>query len=133
MQHLLEQNWHSIPINEIVEILQSDIHDGLGPLSIKHKTELFGQNILENKKGSSLIEKFFIQFHNALIYILLAASFVTAYLGEWVDSIVIFSVVIINVIIGFVQEVKAQEAIDSLKKMMTKEAVVIRDGKKISI
>ncbi len=133
MQHLVEQNWHSIPSNEIVEILQSDIHDGLGPLSIKHKTELFGKNILENKKGSSLLEKFFIQFHNALIYILLAASLVTAYLGEWIDSIVIFSVVIINVIIGFVQEVKAQEAIDSLKNMMTTEAVVIRDGKKISI
>jgi len=133
MQHLIEQNWHSISSNEIVEIMQSDINDGLGPLSVKHKEELFGKNILDNKKDSSLLEKFFIQFHNALIYILLVASFITGYLGEWIDSGVIFGVVIINVIIGFVQEVKAQEAIDSLKNMMTTEAIVIRDGKKISI
>ena len=133
MQHLVEQNWHSISSDEIIEIFQSDINDGLGPLSIKHKEEQFGKNILENKKRASLLEKFFTQFHNALIYILLAASFITAYLGEWIDSGVIFGVVIINVIIGFVQEVKAQEAIDSLKNMMTTEAIVIRDGKKISI
>jgi len=133
MHHLIEQNWHSISSDEIVEVLQSDINDGLGPLSVKHKEEFFGKNILENKKDNSLLEKFFMQFHNALIYILLAASFITAYLGEWIDSGVIFGVVIINVIIGFVQEVKAQEAIDSLKNMMTTEAIVIRDGKKISI
>jgi len=133
MQHLIEQNWHSITSNEIVEIMQSDVNDGLGPLSVKHKEELFGKNILDNKKASSLLEKFFMQFHNALIYILLVASFITGYLGEWIDSGVIFGVVIINVIIGFVQEVKAQDAIDSLKNMMTTEAIVIRDGKKISI
>jgi Ca2+-transporting ATPase len=133
MQHLTDQNWHSISSSEIVEIFQSDMNDGLGPLAIKHKEEQFGKNILENKKRTSLLEKFFVQFHNALIYILLAASFITGYLGEWVDSGVIFAVVIINVVIGFIQEVKAEEAIESLKNMMTTEAVVIRDGKKISI
>ncbi|MEA3229126.1 MAG: HAD-IC family P-type ATPase, partial [Campylobacterota bacterium] len=74
-----------------------------------------------------------MQFHNALIYILLGASIITAFLHEWVDSGVIFAVVIINVIIGFMQEVKAQEAIESLKKMMTTEAIVIRDSTKITV
>ena len=133
MQHLIGQNWHSIESQNIVELFESDSTDGLGPLSIKHREEFFGKNVLKKKKQDSKLKKFFLQFHNALIYILLGASLVTAILQEWIDSGVIFAVVIINVIIGYVQEVKAQEAIESLKKMMTTEAVVVRDGKKISI
>ena len=133
MQHLIGENWHSIESEKIVELFESDITDGLGSLSIKHREEFFGKNELKEKKQDSYLKKFFIQFHNALIYILLGASAVTAFLHEWVDSGVIFGVVIINVIIGFLQEVKAQEAIESLKQMMYTEAVVIRDGKKITI
>jgi Ca2+-transporting ATPase len=133
MQHLIGQNWHSLEIDNIIELFESDSSDGLGPLSIKHREEYFGKNILKEKKQDSKFKKFFMQFHNALIYILLGASFITAILDEWIDSGVIFAVVIINVIIGYIQEVKAQEAIESLKKMMTTEAVVIRDAKKINI
>ena len=133
MQHLIGQNWHSIESDKIIELFESDSSDGLGPLSIKHREEFFGKNILKEKKQDSKLKKFILQFHNALIYILLGASIVTALLNEWIDSGVIFAVVIINVIIGYIQEVKAQEAIESLKKMMTTEAVVIRDGNKITI
>ena len=133
MKHLIGQNWHSLETAKIVELFESDASDGLAPPSIKHREEFFGQNILKEKKQDSKLKKFFMQFHNALIYILLGASAVTAFLHDWVDSGVIFGVVIINVIIGYIQEVKAQEAIESLKKMMTTEAIVIRDGKKISI
>jgi len=133
MQHLMGKSWHSIETEKIIEIFESDVTDGLGPLSIKHREEQFGKNALKERKRDSNLKKFFLQFHNALIYILLGASLVTALLHEWIDSGVIFGVVIINVIIGYVQEIKAQEAIESLKKMMNTEAVVIRDGKKISI
>ncbi|MCF6339886.1 MAG: cation-transporting P-type ATPase [Sulfurimonas sp.] len=133
MQHLTGQNWHSLEIDEIIKLFESDGSDGLGSLSIKHRQEYFGKNILKGKKQDSKLKKFFIQFHNALIYILLGATLVTAVLGEWIDSGVIFSVVIINVIIGYIQEIKAQEAIASLKKMMNTQAIVIRDGKKVNI
>ncbi|MEA1891840.1 MAG: cation-transporting P-type ATPase [Campylobacterota bacterium] len=133
MHHLIGQSWHSLDSDEVVELFESNAEDGLGPLSIKHREEFFGKNELKEKKQDSKLKKFFLQFHNALIYILLGASLVTALLHEWIDSGVIFGVVIINVIIGYIQEVKAQEAIESLKKMMNTEAVVIRDGKKISI
>jgi len=133
MQHLKGQNWHSIETDKIIALFESDENDGLRPLSIKHREEYFGKNILKEKKQDSKLKKFFLQFHNALIYILLGASLVTALLHEYIDSGVIFGVVIINVIIGYIQEVKAQEAIESLKKMMNTEVVVIRDGKKISI
>lgn len=133
MQHLVGKSWHSIESEKIIELFESDTDEGLGPLSVKHYEEFFGKNEFKPKKQDSLVKKFFLQFHNALIYILLAASFITASLGEFVDSSVIFAVVIINVIVGFVQEVKAEEAINSLKNMMITEAVVIRDGKKIDI
>ncbi|MEA2100907.1 MAG: cation-transporting P-type ATPase [Campylobacterota bacterium] len=133
MKHLTGQNWHSLEIDKIVELFESDITNGLSPLSIKHREEFFGKNILKEKKQDSKLKKFLLQFHNALMYILLGASLVTASLHEWVDSGVIFGVVLINAIIGYIQEVKAQEAIESLKQMLNTEAVVIRDGKKISI
>ena len=133
MQHLIGQSWHSLDTDEIIELFESDRSDGLGPLSISHREEFFGKNIIKEKKRDSKLKKFFMQFHNALIYILLGASAVTAFLHEWIDSGVIFGVVIINVIIGYVQEVKAQEAIESLKQMMQTEAIVIRDGKKLNV
>ncbi|MDD3061004.1 MAG: HAD-IC family P-type ATPase, partial [Sulfurimonas sp.] len=133
MQHLIGESWHSLEVEAVVALFESDIEDGLGPLSIKHREDFFGKNLLKEQTQESRLKKFFIQFHNALIYILLAASFVTALLQEWVDSGVIFAVVIINVVIGYLQEIKAQEAIDSLKEMMTTEAIVIRDGQKIKI
>jgi len=70
-----------------------------------------------------------LQFHQPLVYILLAAAFITLILQEWVDSSVIFGVVIVNAIIGFIQESKAEKAIESLKQMMTTQATVLRDGK----
>ena len=133
MQHLIGQNWHSLTTDKIIELFESDASDGLSPLSIKHREEYFGKNVLKEKKLDSKLKKFFMQFHNALIYILLGASAVTGFLQEWVDSGVIFGVVIINVIIGFVQEEKAQEAIESLKELMVTEAIVVRDGKKLTI
>ena len=133
MQHLIGENWHSLETENIIELFESNASDGLGSLSIKHREDFFGKNILKRKKQDSKLKKFFLQFHNALIYILLGASLITAVLQEWVDSGVIFGVVIINVIIGYVQEAKAHEAIESLKNMMQSEAVVIRDGVKVII
>lgn len=133
MEHLLNNTWHHQAEDELMELFESNKDEGLRPLSIKHRQEFFGKNEIPAAKQESKLKKFFLQFHNALIYILLSASLVTAVLKEWVDSGVIFGVVIVNVIIGYIQEVKAQEAIESLKKMMITEAVVIRDGEKLNI
>jgi magnesium-transporting ATPase (P-type) len=81
------------------------------------------------KKQKGPLLRFLLQFHQPLIYILIAAGTVTLFLQEWVDSAVIFGVVFINAIIGFVQESKAESAIESLKKMMTTQTNVLRDGK----
>ncbi|OIP54629.1 MAG: carbonate dehydratase [Helicobacteraceae bacterium CG2_30_36_10] len=133
MQHLIGKSWHSLEPEKIVELFESSASEGLSPLNIKHLEEFFGKNELKEKKRDSKLKTFFMQFHNALLYILLGSSLVTGILQEWVDSGVIFGVVIINVVVGYIQEIKAQEAIESLKLMMFTQAVVMRDAKKISI
>lgn len=89
-------------------------------------------NITEHK-GTGPLKRFLIQFHQPLVYILLVAVAVTMALGEWVDSVVIFMEVLLNAIIGFVQESKALQASNALSKSVKSTAIVIRDGNKISI
>jgi Ca2+-transporting ATPase len=74
--------------------------------------------------------KFVQQFNQPLVYILLLAGGVAALLGEWVDSSVIFGVVVINAVVGFFQEAKAEKAIDALARLVVTEAIVLRGGTK---
>ena len=77
--------------------------------------------------------RFFYQFHNVLIYVLIAASAVTAMLGHWVDASVILGVVLINAVIGFVQEGKAENALRAIRQMLSPNAMVMRDGRQMTI
>lgn len=133
MRHLLGENWYALGVEEILELFETNEDEGLSPLNIKHREEYFGLNELKEKRKDSKFKKFFLQFNNALIYILLVASFITLLLEEYLDSGVIFAVVIINVIVSFLQEIKAQEAIESLKNLIETNAIVIREGKKHEI
>ncbi len=133
MKDFNDQYWHNTDVNEILDLFKTDLNKGLSEAQVKEKEEIFGKNLLKEKKTESKIKIFFSQFHNPLIYILLSATLITAFLNEWIDSGIIFAVVIINVIVGFIQEVKAAKAIDSLKNMMTTEAMVIREGEKVHI
>lgn len=82
------------------------------------------------RRGTPAWIKFIQQFNQPLVYILLMAAGVTAFLGEWVDSSVIFGVVLINAMVGFLQEAKAEKAIEALVRMIATEATVRRDGQK---
>ena len=109
--------------------MSSNTTKGLSIFEAKHRLEKFGPNMVTAKKQKSRLVQFMQQFNQPLVYILLLAGFVTLFLREWVDSSVIFGVVILNAIIGYVQEAKAERAIESLKQMMTTQATVLRDGK----
>ena len=78
-------------------------------------------------------KRFLEQFNQPLVYILLAACVATAFLNEWVDSSVIFGVILINAIIGYIQESKAEKAIDALNRLVVTEATVRREGRKLRI
>ncbi|MDI6742501.1 MAG: cation-transporting P-type ATPase [Smithella sp.] len=133
MESIICKHWHHCPTEEVTTLLNTDPDKGLAPFEAKHRLEKYGPNAVTMKKQKGPLLRFLLQFHQPLIYILIAAGTVTLFLQEWVDSAVIFGVVIINSIIGFIQESKAEKAIESLKKMMTTQATVMRDGKWISL
>ncbi|PKH00220.1 cation-transporting P-type ATPase [Paraglaciecola sp. MB-3u-78] len=129
----LQQAWHAQPSETVAEGLNADVKLGLSSNDATIRLHRYGMNNITEHKGTGPFKRFMIQFHQPLVYILLAAVAVTMALGEWVDSAVIFMVVLLNAIIGFVQESKALQAINALSKSVKSTAIVIRDGNKISI
>ncbi|WP_028578129.1 cation-transporting P-type ATPase [Desulfomicrobium escambiense] len=128
MESFLGKLWHHLPPGEAAELLQTDLEKGLDSFEVKRRAEHFGPNSLTATKGKSKLERFLLQFHQPLVYILIAAGIVTAVLGEVVDSAVIVGVVLVNAIVGYIQEAKAAGALEALARAMVTEAVVIRSG-----
>lgn len=133
MENLPKDLWHHLAEEDVFEALKSNHHEGLTKQEVEERLRLFGPNAITAQKPVPAWKRFLLQFHNPLIYILLVATVVTFFLKEYIDSAVIFGVVIINAIIGYMQESKAEEAINSLKKMLSANANVVRDGKRISV
>jgi cation-transporting P-type ATPase F len=125
---LQEREWHTKSIEEVSNILQVNINEGLDFAEIKHRQQKHGLNRVSMKKKEGSIVLFIRQFSQPLVYILVAAGAITAILQEWVDTAVIFGVVLVNTAVGFIQESKAGKAIEALTKMITTEATVFRAG-----
>lgn len=102
--------------------------DGLSSLEASRRLEEEGPNRLPDPVKERLVVRFLKHFNDVLIYIFLVAVVVTALLGHWIDSMVIFGVVVINAVIGFVQEGKAEQALEGIRKMLSLDAQVRRDG-----
>ncbi|MEZ0395773.1 MAG: cation-transporting P-type ATPase [Anaerolineales bacterium] len=128
MQTILGKHWHHLPVEETLELLGSHPQKGLDTFEVRHRQQHFGPNALTPRKGKSPLVKFLLQFKNPLILILILAAVVTAILKDPLDAAVIFGVVLINAVIGFIQEARAEQAIAALAQTMTTEAVVIRAG-----
>jgi Ca2+-transporting ATPase len=114
----------------LISEFETNIENGLSSSEVLRRQNLYGLNEIRQKRGTHPVVMFLGQFNQPLIYILLGSSIITAFLKEWVDSLVIFGVVLVNAVIGFIQEVKARKAIESLGKSISKEANVVRDGKR---
>ncbi len=126
------KQWHSEATEIILQTLQSTEH-GLSSSIAQQRLSEYGYNRLPVAQKKSALARFTLQFHNLLIYILLGAGAITALLGHWIDSGVIVGVVLINAIIGYIQEGKAERALDAISQMLSHQANVIRDGKHLSI
>lgn len=133
MQTLLGRHWHHLPPSEVLELLESDAERGLDIFEVQHRQQRFGPNALTPKRGKSPLMRFLSQLGNPLIVILLIASVVTALVKGPVDALIILAVVLINAVIGYVQEAKAENAIEALAQAMTTEATVIRSGERTRI
>ena len=130
MGTLLSRHWHHLPRDEIATLLESDGTKGLDVFEVAHRQTHFGPNRLTLKKSKNPLILFLLQFNQPLVYILLGAVVITFALQAWVDSGVIFGVVLVNAVIGFIQESKALKAIEALANAIEGMATVVRAGKK---
>jgi magnesium-transporting ATPase (P-type) len=124
--------WHAQPAETVLAGLEVD-RKGLTGAQIEQRLAQYGRNLLAPPKPRSPLLRFLLQFHNVLIYVLLVAAVVTALLGHWIDSGVILGVVVINAIIGFLQEGKAERALEAIRDMLSPHAQVLRDGRRQEI
>ena len=124
--------WHALDVGEVMERLATQ-RAGLGTEEAAERLGRFGSNRLAPPKRSGPLTRFLRQFHNVLIYVLLAAAVVTAALGHWVDSAVILGVVLANALIGFFQEGKAEKALEAIRGMLSPKAMVRRAGRQMEI
>ena len=130
MQAAAFTNWHQVHVGEIAALLETDLLNGLSTAEVQSRLKQYGANKVAEKGGIPPWKRFLQQFHQPLVYILLIASGVMVSLGEFVDGSVIFGVVFILGIIGYIQETKAEGAIRALSRMVVAEATVRRDGRK---
>ncbi|MBW5457532.1 calcium-transporting P-type ATPase, PMR1-type [Clostridium sporogenes] len=125
--------WFNKTSQEILEKLAVDPSKGLSSEEVGKRKEKYGLNKLNSKKQKSLLKMFFEQLNDILIYILLAAAIISGVLGEISDALIIGIVVIINTVIGVVQESKAEKALEALKQLSTPKALVKRNGENVEI
>ena len=121
--------WHAIATDEVLSLQQSDI-TGLSAHEAKARLSRFGENRLPEAKRRPRWLSFVMQLHNPLIYVLIAAGITTLLIENYIDAGVIFGVVLINALIGFVQEGKAEKALEAVRAMLASHATVLRDGER---
>jgi len=119
---------HDVPVHELLLLLETDRHAGLSDEEAARRLDEYGRNELPHVATVSPLVRLLRQMHNPLVYVLLVAGGVTLALAEYVDAAVILGVVVVNTVIGFIQESKAEAALDALRSMVHTEARVVRGG-----
>ena len=120
--------WHAQESDQCIARLRGD-PDGLSGAEAERRLRRHGPNRLPEGRRVGPVMRFLRQFHNLLLYLMLGAAVITALLGHWVDTGVIVAAVLINVIIGFIQEGKAEDALASIRRLLSSQARVLREGR----
>ena len=120
--------WYKKSKNKILKELDVDEKNGLSSNEALRRLEKYGKNKLVTKNKKTLFKQFLSQLKDVMIYILIIAAIISAFLGEISDALIILLVIVINAVIGVVQESKAEKALDALKELSTPKALVKRDG-----
>lgn len=124
-----QASWHASTPEVVGQQLASD-SSGLSSEEAARRLERYGPNRLAPPRRRGPLLRFALQFHNLLIYVMLAAALITAVLGHWLDTAVLLAAVLINGIIGFIQEGRAESALDSIRSLLSSRATVLRDGRR---
>lgn len=131
--------WHEKSEYEIEKELSTNINYGLTSKEVEKRKQIYGLNKLKEKKKENIVLRFIKQFNDFMIIILIIASIISAFVSyiqgenDYIDSIIIIAIVIINALMGLIQEEKAEKSIESLKKLTPKMTNVIRNSKKIEV
>ena len=125
-------NWHLLPISEITQLLNST-PSGIDPVVAAERLREQGKNQIEDTKKKSVIKMILSQFSDFMILILVAAAIISGVIGDVTDTIIILAIVIINAAVGFIQEYRAEKAMEALKNMAANHAHILREGKIMSI
>ncbi len=120
--------WHSLDVNSAIKELEVEASRGLAPQEAARRLVQYGPNELTQEEKTSPWQLFFNQFKNILIVILIVATILSAFVGEYVDAIIIGVIIMFCGVLGFVQEYRAERALDALKSMLTPMITVLRDG-----
>ncbi|MBS0356138.1 MAG: HAD-IC family P-type ATPase [Proteobacteria bacterium] len=122
--------WHARSHQEAFATFQSSPLDGLTEEVAAERLGIHGPNRIDSRPGRGAVLRFALQFHQPLIYILLASGAIAAFLHEWADAGVIFGVVLVNALIGFIQEGRAEDALAALARSVASEVTVLRAGQR---
>jgi magnesium-transporting ATPase (P-type) len=120
--------WHAVPADQVFSRLKTNPARGLDANEASQRLAKYGPNRLPEGKKRGPFVRFLTQLNNILVYVLLAAGFVKLMVGLWLDAAVILGVVILNALLGFLQEGKAEKALDSIRNMLSAEARALRGG-----
>lgn len=125
-------SWHNLAPAEVVALLHSSA-GGLQGAQARERLAVHGPNRLAPPRRRGPLMRLLLQFHNILLYVILGAAAITALMGHWVDTGVLLMAVVTNAVIGFIQEGKAESALDAIRAMLSPHAVVLRDGVRCEI
>lgn len=120
--------WWNFSTQHTAKELDADPYQGLSSAVVKTRLDSYGVNELPEPKPPSIFKLFLSQFSSFIVWVLIVAAVIAGVIGEWVDALAIFVIVILNAIIGFVQEIHAERSLAALKKLATSTCKVIRDG-----
>jgi len=128
-----EQPWHALPSEAVLKTLQVIPDEGLSEAESRARLERHGPNVLQRVSGESPLKLLWRQVNNPLIWVLLASAGLAVALGKVTDGLIVLAVVVLNTLIGFVQEFRAGKAIEALTQMVPENATVLRDGQKLTV
>ena len=120
--------WHALPVEAVVERLGARPGEGFDSAEAARRMQQYGPNMLPLGKQQTSLMRFLGQFNNVLVYVLIGAGVLKLAFGLWLDTAIIFSVVFLNSLLGFLQEGKAAKALESISKMLSAEARTLREG-----
>jgi calcium-translocating P-type ATPase len=120
--------WHAVAADEVIWRLDTNVKSGLSAGNVQQRLEKYGHNRLPEGRKQGPFMRFLQQFNNILVYVLLGAGFVKLMVGLWLDASIILAVVVLNALLGFFQEGKAEKALDSIRDMLSAEARTVRGG-----